>query len=157
MAARFRQIASFDGVDEGAGPLDAAAIVPFNDSSLVFQEGGPDLHVTSDAPSQVVLTESTSFSDGDLHSSLSDLGANAASIGAALRSGAKRHFRVSGRALAGKKGVVIRAKTRARGTLETQLQAIVLRAKPMKVSLRQIQVFAHEARKTHDDIQSRRV
>jgi hypothetical protein len=65
-----------------------------------------------------------------------------------LSSGAKRFFRVSGRAPAGKKGVAIRAKNRKRGALETQLQAIVLKAKPMKVSLRQIQVFSDDTRKT---------
>jgi hypothetical protein len=147
MAARFRQIASFDGVDEGAGPLDAAVIVPSGGSSLVFLEGGPDLHVTSDAPSLVVVTEIKSFSGGDLISFLNDLGANVALTAAVLSSGAKRLFRVSGHAVAGKMGVAIRAKNRKRGTLEAQLQAIVLKAKPMKVSLRQIQVFADEGRK----------
>ena len=104
--------------------------------------------VTSDSPSQIVLTEIKSLSGGDLISFLGDLGANIAFMGAALSSGVKRLFRVSGRALAGKKGVAIRAKNRKRGTLEAQLQAIVLKAKPMKVSLRQIQVFADDARKT---------
>jgi hypothetical protein len=61
MAARFRQTSSFDGVDEGTGPLDAAVIVPLAGSSLVFLEGGPDVHVTSDSPLQVILTEIKSF------------------------------------------------------------------------------------------------
>lgn len=148
MAARFRQIVPFDGVDEGVGPLDAAVIVPSGGSSLVFLEGGPDLHVASDAPSQVAVTEVKSFSGGDLMSFLNDLGANVALTAAVLSSGAKRLFRVSGLAPAGKKGVAIRAKNRKRGTLEAQLQAIVLKAKPMKVSLRQIQVFADETRQT---------
>jgi hypothetical protein len=148
MAARFRQIVHFDGVDEGVGPLDAAVIVPSGGSSLVFLEGGPDLHVASDAPSQVAVTEVKSFSGGDLMSFLNDLGANVALTAAVLSSGAKRLFRVSGLAPAGKKGVAIRAKNRKRGTLEAQLQAIVLKAKPMKVSLRQIQVFADETRQT---------
>jgi hypothetical protein len=65
-----------------------------------------------------------------------------------LSSGAKRLFRVSGRAPAGEKGVAIRAKNRKRGTLEAQLQGIVLKAKPMKVSLRQIQVFTDDTRKS---------
>ena len=148
MAARFRQISVFDGVDEGTGPLDAAVVVPLGGSTLVFLEGGPDLIVTSDSPSQIVLTEIKSLSGSDLISFLGDLGADIAFMGAALSSGVKRLFRVSGRALAGQKGVAIRAKNRKRGTLEAQLQAIVLKAKPMKVSLRQVQVFADDARKT---------
>ena len=66
MAARFRQTSPFDGVDEGAGPLDAAIIVPLGGSSLVFLEKGTDLHVTSDSSSQVSVTEIKSFSGGDL-------------------------------------------------------------------------------------------
>jgi hypothetical protein len=65
MAARFRQTSPFEGVDQGAGPLDAAVIVPPAGSSLVFLEDGPDLHVTSDSPSQVILTEIKNFSGGD--------------------------------------------------------------------------------------------
>jgi hypothetical protein len=146
MAARFRQVAPFDGVDEGVGPLQAAAIVPLGGSSLVFLEGGSNLHVASDVPSQALVTEIKSFTGGDLQSFLNNLGANVALIASILGSGAKQLFQISGRALAGKNGVTIRAKNRKTGTLEAQLQAIVLKPKPMKVSLRQIQAFSDDSR-----------
>ena len=146
MTARFRQVAPFDGVDEGVGPLQAAAIVPLGGSSLVFLEGGSNLHVASDVPSQALVTEIKSFTGGDLQSFLNNLGANVALIASILGSGAKQLFQISGRALAGKNGVTIRAKNRKTGALEAQLQAIVLKPKPLKVSLRQIQVFADDAR-----------
>ena len=136
MTARFRQVAPFDGVDEGVGPLQAAAIVPLGGSSLVFLEGGSSLHVASDVPSQALVTEIKSFTGGDLQSFLNNLGANVALIASVLGSGAKQLFQVSGRALAGKNGVTIRAKNRKTGALEAQLQAVVLKPKPMKVSLR---------------------
>lgn len=141
MTARFRQVSPFDGVDEGAGPLDATIIVPALGSSLVFLEGGPHLHVTSESPAVIPNpTEIKSVSSGKL------TGPNAASIEAALKSGAKRLFRVSaGSALAGKKGVAINAKSGKNH--EARLQAIVLKSKPMKVSLRQIQVYTDDTRK----------
>ena len=146
MTARFRQVAPFDGVDEGVGPLQAAAIVPLGGSSLVFLEGGSNLHVASDVPSQALVTEIKSFTGGDLQSFLNNLGANVALIASILGSGAKQLFQISGRALAGKNGVTIRAKNRKTGALEAQLQAVVLKPKPMKVSLRQIQVFTDDSR-----------
>jgi hypothetical protein len=104
MTARFRQVAPFDGVDEGVGPLQAAAIVPLGGSSLVFLEGGSNLHVASDVPSQALVTEIKSFTGGDLQSFLNNLGANVALIASILGSGAKQLFQISGRALAGKMG-----------------------------------------------------
>jgi hypothetical protein len=140
MAARFRQVSPFDGVDEGAGPLDATIIVPAHGSTLVFLEDGPHLHITSESSSvSPDPTEIKSVSSGKL------TGPNVASIDAALKSGAKRLFRVSaGNALAGKKGIAINAKSH-KGP-EARLQAIVLKPKPMTVSLRQIQVYADDAR-----------
>jgi hypothetical protein len=147
MAARFRQIAPFDGVDEGVGPLGAAAIVPLGGSSLVFLEGGSSLHVASDAPSQAVVTEIKSVSGGgNVMSFVHKFGANAALLASILSSGGKQLFQISGRALAGASGVTIRAKNRKTGALEAQLQAIVLKPKPMKVSLRQIQAFSDDSR-----------
>jgi hypothetical protein len=138
MAARFRHVADFDGVDEGLTPFTANAIVPLGGSSLVFLEGGSNLHVASDAPSQAVVTEIKSFSSSQ------NLGVNSAFA----LSGGKQLFQISGRALAGAKGVTVRAKNRRTGTVEAQLKAIVLKPKPMKVSLRQIQVFTDDKRTT---------
>ncbi len=87
MTARFRQVAPFDGVDEGVGPLQAAAIVPLGGSSLVFLEGGSNLHVASDVPSQALVTEIKSFTGGDLQSFLNNLGANVALIASVSRLG----------------------------------------------------------------------
>ena len=92
------------------------------------------------------MTEIKSFSGGDLQSFLNNLGANVALIASILGSCAKQLFQISGRALAGKNGVTIRAKNRKTGTLEAQLKAFVLRLKPMKVSLRQIQAFSDDSR-----------
>jgi hypothetical protein len=141
MVARFRQISPFGGVDEGAGPTDAKIIVPRDGSSMVFLEGGADLHVASDKPS-VVATPIKSLKGVSLP------GVNVSSIEAALKSGAKRLFQVSaGHALVGEKGVAINAKNR-KGTPEARLQAIVLKPKPMTVSLRQIQVYTDDTRKS---------
>ena len=141
MAPRFRQISPFDGVDEGNGPLDASIIVPVNGSSLVFLEGGPHLQVTSDSPSVIPNpTEIKSASSANLPA------ANVAFVDAALRSRAKRLFRVSAKYhLAGKQGVAISAKNR-NGT-EARLHAIVLKPKPMIVSLREIHVWTDDTRK----------
>jgi hypothetical protein len=149
MTARFRRVALFDGVDEGAGPLQATAIVPLGGSSLTFLEGGSHLHVASDAQSQALVTEIKSFTGGaDLQAFLNNLGANAALVAAVLGSGAKQLFQISGRALAGKAGVAIVGKNRKTGAPEAQLQAIILKPKPMTVSLRQIQVFTDDTRTT---------
>ena len=148
MTARFRRVAFFDGVDEGAGPLDAAAIVPLGGSRLIFLEGGSNLQVESEVPSQALVTEIKTFSGGDLQSFLNNLGANVALIASVLSSGAKQLFQISGRALAGKTGVTILAKNPKTRALEAQLQAIILKPQPMKVSLRQIQVFSDDTRTT---------
>jgi hypothetical protein len=146
MAARFRQVSDFDGVDEGAGPLDAAIIVPLGGSNLVFLEGGAGLEVKSDSPSTVASAEIKDIS-GDVFSLVANLGLNIAALKAMLSSGAKRLFRVSGNGLVGGKGVAVNAKSPKSGTVQAKLQAIVLKPKPMKVALQQIQVFTDETHK----------
>jgi hypothetical protein len=147
MGARFRQISTLDGVDEGTGPLDAGIVVPVGGLNLVYLQDGQHLLVGSDHPAKVAVTEITDVTSHDLIGFLADLRTNIAVVVAMTSSGAKRLFRVSGKLITGSHGTFINAMSRKTGNLEARLKVVLMRPKPMKVSLRQIQVYKDDAMK----------
>jgi hypothetical protein len=131
MTARFRQVKDLDGVDEGAGPMDAGIVVPNGGSSLVFLENGQRLALVS-VHRTITVQEITALSKADVLRFLKDAIPILAVL-AGLNSG-KRLFMIGAH---GHGGVV--SAVNHKGHVEAKLTVVLMSAKPIKVALRQIQ------------------
>jgi hypothetical protein len=134
--ARFRQVGTMDGVDEGIGPHNAGVVVPLGGSNLIYLRDGQHLALKSDQPTKIVVTEIEDVTSHDLIGFLANARVNIAAAVAMTSSGAKRLFRITGHAIVGNHGTFINATNRGTGAIEAKLEVVVLRRKPLKVSLR---------------------
>jgi hypothetical protein len=133
MTARFRQVKDLDGVDEGAGQMDAGIVVPNGGSSLVFLENGQRLALVSNHRT-IAVQEITALSGADALRFLKDAVPILAVL-AGLNSG-KRLFMIGGH---GHGGVI--SAVNHKGRVEAKLTVVLMPAKPIKVALRQIQAI----------------
>jgi hypothetical protein len=147
MGARFRRIKDLDGIDEGTGPMDAGIVVSLQRPSLVFLENGAGLHVRSNHPKNVSVTEITAIDSPELVDFKSDKRVDVAAAVAKTKSGSTRLFKVSASSVVGDHGTVISATNAGADKNEAKLKVLVLQQKPLKVSLRQIQVYSDETKK----------
>jgi len=143
MATRFRQISSLDGVDEGAGPNDAGIVVPVGGSNLVSLEDGQHLSVRSVDSGRKLIHEIKEIAAADLAKVKGDVKARLSAAASMLNSGARRLFIASGSSGGG----AVSAINLSSGKAEAKLQVVVMKPKPIVVSLRQIQIFKDAAHK----------
>jgi hypothetical protein len=137
MAAIFREVAPYSGVDENLPTAGQGIVVPSGGSTLVILEGGRGLDVRSTMPSKVYVYEFKTKQER------AEAARNASNPSEAVRrfdDGSWRIFRIKADAPVGFDKVRVEAKNTKAGKAEATLKVIVLDKKTVKVAIRPAQV-----------------
>ena len=130
MAAKFRELTRYSGVDEDLNPSYQGIVVPLKGSNRVMLSDGAGLKVSSNLPSIVKVKEITSNYPGSL---TADQTAN-------LKSGALRLFEISSDVVPGMDKAFVTAKD-SKGVEKAKLKVLVLRPRPATISIQPVYVI----------------
>jgi hypothetical protein len=136
MAAMFRQVAAYSGVDEKLPSGAQGIVIPSGGSTLVILEGGNGLDVQSTLSSKVHVYEFKTKQER------AEAARNASNPSDAIRrfdTGSWRIFSIKGDTPVGFDTVKVEAKNTAHNA-EATLKVIVLDKKTVKVAIRPVQV-----------------
>jgi hypothetical protein len=137
MAANFREVAAYSGVDEKLPSGGQGIVIPSGGSTLVILEDAKGLDVRSTIPSKVHVYEFTTKQE------LAGAAKNASNPADALRrfeEDSWRIFRIKADAPVGIDKARVEAKNTKTGRAEATLKVIVLNKKTVKVAIRPAQV-----------------
>jgi hypothetical protein len=137
MAASFREVAAYSGVDENLSTSGQGIVVPSGGSTLVILEEGRDLDVRSTLPSKVYVYE---FKTKQERAGAARNASNPSEAVRRFDDGSWRIFRIKADAPVGFDKVRVEAKSAKGGKAEATLKVIVLDKKTVKVAIRPVQV-----------------
>src|SRR5689334_15897656 len=139
MAAMFREVAAYSGVDEKLPSKGhpQGIVIPSGGSTLVILEGGNGLAVHSTLPSQVHVYE---FKTKQERADATRNATNPSDAIRRLEAGSWRIFSIKGDNPVGIDKVTVEAKNQANNS-EATLKVIVLDKKTVKVAIRLVQVL----------------
>src|SRR6478609_3707446 len=137
MAANFREVTPYSGVDENLPSGGQGIIVPSGGSTLVILEDGKGLDVRSNIPSKVDVYE---FKTKQERGGVARNASNPSEAGRRFDDGSWRIFRVKAGAPVGFDKVKVEAKNLKTHKAEATLKVIVLDKKTVKVAIRPAQV-----------------
>ena len=127
MAAKFREVTKYSGVDEDLSPNYQGIVVPLKGANPVMLGDGAGLTVRANLPSMVKVKEITSNYPASL---TADQTAN-------LKSGALRLFEISADVVPGMDKAYVTAKD-SKGVEKAKLKVLVLRPRPATISIRPV-------------------
>jgi hypothetical protein len=130
MAAKFREITKYSGVDEDLNTSYQGIVIPLKGLNRVMLSNGAGLKVSSNLPSLVKVKEITSNYPGSL---TADQTSN-------LKSGTLRLFEISADAVPGFDKAFVTAKD-ATGVEKAKLKVLVVRLRPATISIRPVYVM----------------
>jgi hypothetical protein len=130
MAAKFREVTKYSGVDEDLSPSYQGMVVPLKAANQVMLDDGAGLTVRANLPSMVKVKEITSNYPASL---TADQTAN-------LKSGALRLFEISADVVPGMDKAYVTAKD-SKGVEKAKLKVLVLRPRPATISIRPVYVI----------------
>jgi hypothetical protein len=130
MAAKFREVTKYSGVDEDLSPDYQGIVVPLKGANQVMLGDGAGLTVQANLPSMVKVKEITSNYPTSL---TADQTAN-------LKSRALRLFEISADVVPGMDKAYVTAKD-SKGVEKAKLKVLVLRPRPATISLRPVYVI----------------
>jgi hypothetical protein len=141
MAAKFREVTKYSGVDEDLSPSYQGIVVPLKGANQVMLGDGAGLTVRANLPSMVKVKEITSNYPVSL----------TANQTANLKSGAVRLFEISADVVPGMDKAYVTAKD-SKGVEKAKLKVLVLRPRPATISIRPVYVIqgTQEVRLTKD-------
>ena len=137
MAAIFREVAAYSGVDENLPTGGQGIVVPSGGSTLVILEDGGGLDVQSTMPSKVYVYE---FKTKQERATVARNASNTAEAVRRFEDGSWRIFRIKAGAPVGFDKVRVEAKKTKADKAEATLKVIVLDKKTVKVAIRPVQV-----------------
>src|SRR5215211_7751302 len=137
MAATFREVAVYSGVDESLPTGGQGILVPSGRSTLVILQDGKGLNVQSTVPSKVRVDE---FTKGQEQTDAAKNASNPAEAKQRFGNGSWRIFRIKADAPVGLDKVKVEAKN-AKGSAEATLKVLVVEKKPVKVHIRPVHVW----------------
>jgi hypothetical protein len=137
MAATFREVAAYSGVDENLPTGGQGIIVPSGGSTLVILEGARGLDVQSTIPSKVHVYE---FKKKEERAEAARSASNPAEAMRRFDEDSWRIFRIKADAPVGFDKVKVEAKNTNTHKTEATLKVIVLNKKTVKVAIRAVQV-----------------
>lgn len=146
MSASFRQVFPYAGVDEHTATGNVGIVVPVKGSNYVLLKDGPELKVLPN--NKAIRVEE--IKAVDYHSVLGKIPHPTTEMElekkvAALKNGAYRLFRVTGDSVPGLDVAKVEAKKAANSpTAIASLKVLVLRPRPVKVSIRPTQVLGSD-------------
>ncbi len=143
MAATFREVAAYSGVDENLPSGGQGIVVPSGGSTLVILEGAKGLDVRSTLPSKVHVYEFKTKQER------AGAARNASNPSEAIRrfdEDSWRIFRIKADAPVGFDKVKVEAKNTSTRKAEATLKVIVLDKKTVKVAIRPVQI--HDGKQT---------
>jgi hypothetical protein len=130
MAAKFREVTKYSGVDEDLSASYQGMVVPLKGANQVMLGDGVGLTVRANLPSMVKVKEITSNYPASL---TADQTAN-------LKSGALRLFEISADVVPGMDKAYVTAKD-SKGVEKAKLKVLVLRPRPATISIRPVYVI----------------
>ncbi|MFZ0709724.1 MAG: hypothetical protein WAM53_06765 [Terrimicrobiaceae bacterium] len=130
MAAKFREVTKYSGVDEDLSPDYQGIVVPLKGANQVMLGDGAGLTVRANLPSMVKVKELTSNYPTSL---TADQTAN-------LKSRALRLFEISADVVPGMDKAHVTAKD-SKGVEKAKLKVLVLRPRPATISIRPVYVI----------------
>ncbi|MGB8463722.1 MAG: hypothetical protein WCE49_02120 [Terrimicrobiaceae bacterium] len=130
MAAKFREVTKYSGVDEDLSPDYQGIVVPLKGANQVMLGDGAGLTVRANLPSMVNVKEITSNYPASL---TADQTAN-------LKSRALRLFEISADVVPGMDKAHVTAKD-SKGVEKAKLKVLVLRPRPATISIRPVYVI----------------
>jgi len=137
MAAAFREVAAYSGVDENLPMGGQGIVVPSGDSTLVILEGARGLDGRSTIPSKVHVYE---FKTNQERAGAVRNASNPSEAMRRFDDDSWRIFRIKGDAPVGFDKVRVEAKNPKTHKAEATLKVIVLDKKTVKVAIRPAQV-----------------
>jgi hypothetical protein len=137
MAAIFREVAPYSGVDENLPTGGQGIVVPSTGSTLVILEDGKGLDVRSNMPSKVHVYELTTKHD---RAGAARSASNPSEATQRFDDGSWRIFRIKADAPVGFDKAKVEAKKTKADKAEATLKVIVLIKKTVKVAIRPVQV-----------------
>jgi hypothetical protein len=137
MAAMFREVAAYSGVDENLPTGGEGIVVPSGGSTLVILEGGKGLDVRSTLPSKVHVYE---FKTKQERAVAAKNASNPSKAQQRFDNGSWRIFKIKADAPVGFDTVKVEAKDTKARKAEATLKVIVLDKKTVKVAIRPVQV-----------------
>jgi len=137
MAAIFREVAAYSGVDENLPTGGQGIVVPSGGSTLVILEDGGGLDVRSTMPSKVYVYE---FKTKQERAVAAKNASNPSKAQQRFDNGSWRIFRIKADAPVGFDKVRVEAKNAKAGKAEATLKVVVLDKKTVKVAIRPAQV-----------------
>ncbi len=140
MAAKFKEVLPYSGVDENTPTGGTGIVVPLKGSNMVILTQGPKLSVKSDS-SKVQVQE---FNDSKYKDFVSDLPSSIdkdeqASILAKLKDKTWRVFKVSSNELPGLDKAHIHARNASASKVEAMLKVLVVKRRTVKIAIRPVQ------------------
>ena len=137
MAATFREVTAYSGVDENLPSGGQGIVVPSGGSTLVILEGAGGLDVRSTIPSKVHVYELKTKQE---RSGAARGASNPAEAERRFEENSWRIFRIKADAPVGIDKVKVEAKNTKTRKVEATLKVIVLDKKTVKVGIRAVQV-----------------
>jgi hypothetical protein len=136
MAAMFREVAAYSGVDENLPSGKQGIVIPSGGSTLVILEGGSGLEVRSSLPAKVHVHE---FKTKQERAGATRNATNPSDAMRRFEAGSWRIFSITGDSPVGLDKVTVEAKNNAHDS-EATLKVIVLAKKTVKVAIRPVLV-----------------
>jgi hypothetical protein len=136
MAATFREVAVYSGVDESLPTGGQGIVVPSGRSNLVILQDGKGLVVQSTVPSKIEVYE---FKKKQERADVAKNASNPADAVRRFEEDSWRIFRIKAHAPVGLDKVTVEAKN-AKGKAEATLKVLVVEKKPVKVHIRPVHV-----------------
>ena len=137
MAAKFREVAPYTGVDENLPSRGQGIVVPSHGSTLVILQDGKGLKVKSTLPPKVRVYE---FQTNQEQSEMARKASNPSEAKQRFGDGSWRIFRIEADAPVGLDNVKVEAKN-TKGSVEATLKVLVVEKKPVKVHIRPVHVW----------------
>src|SRR5215211_2934109 len=136
MAATFREVAVYSGVDESLPTGGQGIVVPSGGSTLVILQDGKGLNVQSTVPAKVHVHE---FTKNQEQTDAAKKASNPSEAKQRFGNGSWRIFRIEADTPVGFDKVTVEAKN-AKGKAEATLKVLVVEKKPVKVHIRPVHV-----------------
>jgi len=137
MAATFREVAVYSGVDESLPTGGQGIVVPSGGSTLVILQDGKGLNVQSTVPAKVHVHE---FTKNQEQADAAKKASNPSEAKQRFGNGSWRIFRIKADAPVGLDKVKVEAKN-TKGSAEATLKVLVVEKKPVKVHIRPVHVW----------------
>jgi hypothetical protein len=137
MAANFREVSPYSGVDENLPTGGQGIVIPSGGSTLVILEDGRGLDVRSTLPSKIHVYE---FTKRQERAGATQNASNPAEAMRRFDDDSWRIFRIKAGTPVGIDKVKVEAKNSKTGKADATLKVIVLEKKTLKIAIRQVQV-----------------